>query len=105
MRVPQFALPNRDDPPACRFELSGLPNVPLHVGGELRLPELSICLGHRWLAERASVPEAPVDEDRNPSSGIGDVGTAGGLLPMKSVSGIPGLTQKTPQLQLWTSIL
>lgn len=67
-------LPNAYDSPAAVHKLPVLTLVPSNVGVELREPPVCVVLGEGPV-QRASVPEAPVHEDRQPGACEGHVGT------------------------------
>ena len=73
----------------CCFRASRL------VALELGTPELGVRLGIWRRAVGATMPEAAVHEDGHSSPGIRDVGGAGRLLPVESVSRVAGLTEES----------
>lgn len=102
--LPDLAFPHDDHMPTVGLEQSDVASVPLHVTGELPLPELTVVLRHREVAHGTAVPEAAVDEDGDPPARIADVGPPRDL-PLETVSGIPRLTEHPAQLQLRFGVL
>lgn len=70
-----FVLPGTDDQPPRFLETLIAPAIPGDVGVELGAPPIGIRLGRHGVLW-TTVPEAAIDEDRDPGSGEGDVGAA-----------------------------
>ena len=60
-------------------------SVALDVAAKLCLPKLNVALGLAWIALRAAMPKAAVDEDGDLAPGEGDVGLAG-YLPFQAIA-------------------
>lgn len=74
IRILSLAFPNDRASPARRLEPFDGPTVALDVGVELVLPELCACLRcRRAAAAFVSMPEATVDENREPVARQHDV--------------------------------
>ena len=71
----RLVLPDPNDGPTLRFESCVRIGVAAPVALDLRPPPLGVLL-RPGAVLGAPVPEAPVDEDRNPKPGKGDVGAA-----------------------------
>jgi hypothetical protein len=70
-----FVFPCPDDEPSRLLEAYLGSTVTLDVGVELGAPPLGICLGRDRMLGTA-VPEAAVDEDRDPGTGEGNIRTS-----------------------------
>lgn len=81
----ELAFPYDMNTPAHLFQLGARAFVPLDIAFELHDPILDVCLGDAWLATRASMPKAPVDEQGHALSRPSDVGMPRNL-PLKAVS-------------------
>ena len=79
-----FAFPDDEDPPSCFHELLLVALVPLHVAGELRLPELLARLWHIGLLATVPMPEAPMNEDCRASSRKNQIGATAKLADMRA---------------------
>lgn len=83
--VPGLALPYDQHSPACRLQRCFLPGIPLHIGVELRRPELVSGRGNGCLPTAGMpMPEAAVDEDDRPIAGEHQVGRAGQIPTMEA---------------------
>jgi len=80
--------------PSLLFELTALAGIPLPVELELAHPELGVGSGETRLTTRAVVPVAAMDEDRNVSTGICDIRSAGSTLPVQAVARMAGFPER-----------
>jgi hypothetical protein len=93
--------PYLDDAPAIGFQFAPLPPVSCAIRAELGSPEFGVRLRESKAADRAAMPEAPVQEDRNPSRDENDVWSDSRLsAPVEPVASKTGGPHSPPQLQL-----
>ena len=79
-----LALPYDESPPAKAFQLLAGPPVAFDIATEFLLPEFRPSLRHRAVrAAGVPVPEAAVDEHREPVPSKNEIGTAGKLSTMQ----------------------
>lgn len=94
------AFPDLVDEPISFLELSPLAGVALAIELELSSPELRIGSGQVRMALRAVVPIATVDEDRDPSTGVGDVWPPRCPFPVQPIARKASLTKSVAQRSL-----
>jgi hypothetical protein len=98
-------LPNPHDTPTSHGESSVRIRVTVAVRLDLRLPERAVALGHRSVLG-TSVPEATIDEDRDPrwaKHHIGPPAHSGDDRPMESIPQTEA-AKLCPQLKLGSGV-
>jgi hypothetical protein len=84
----QLVLPNAYDAPCCFFQPLISVSIPSTIGHDLRTP---IPVVHSWLMTvfRATMPEAPINEDCHSLSHEGDIDLPSGLRKKPNMYAIP----------------
>lgn len=81
----ELTFPDGDGCPAHLGKCVDGCSVALDVAAKLCLSKLNVALGLAWIALRAAMPKAAVDEDGDLAPGEGDVGLAG-YLPFQAIA-------------------
>jgi hypothetical protein len=93
-----FTFPDNKHAPARQSERLVIPSIPFDVVSELLLPKASICSWHYGVpAGRVRVPEAPADLNHCSVTRKDNIGTAGQLRVMESISESLGVQESTYQ--------
>ena len=99
------ALPHNDDCPSPIHEVPMVLCISCAIARKLCLPKLLVALWVWKIAVRAPMPKAPVYKNRDPSTGITDVGTSWALFPVQSVARQTSLTQCATNQELGLGVL
>ena len=106
----KFAFPDSPHIPSKIDQSFLFRSISFHISLKLRFPIFDIRFRHRGVATWTTMPEAPMNEYRNFSPGIADVGTAYVSSirvidpPMNPVSGEARIPKHPTNSQLWLRI-
>ena len=100
----ELVLPDRDDSPSVLFQFGFHSLVSGGVSLEFRHPILAVFLRYWKIADGASVPKAPMHENCQLASWVGNVRMTGGFLPIESIPGKADVAQELSDLHLWLGV-